>query len=176
MKSQMKFLVKIPPNGVEVVHSYKLPEQEPLAAEIRSMQAKNTAGDLFREVKSREASIVWGASAKGSPVLRISNGKLNAEMDALGTCELTALSDAGGRELLSGGHIGKLMLYDAKQPKIQFMLKDMKVNGRNPVVVSTATVPPYEGDEPGTESVDGSPDCKEFRAGREYDSCQVQIQ
>ena len=144
----MKFLVKIPPNGVEVVHSYKLPEQEPLAAEIRSMQAKNTAGDLFREVKSREASIVWGASAKGSPVLRISNGKLNAEMDALGTCELTALSDAGGRELLSGGHIGKLMLYDAKQPKIQFMLKDMKVNGRNPVVVSTATVPAYEGANP----------------------------
>lgn len=144
----MKFLVKIPSNGVEVVHSYKLPEQEPLTAEIRSMQAKNTAGDLFREVKSREASIVWGASAKGSPVLRISNGKLNAEMDALGTCELIALSDAGGRELLSGGHIGKLMLYDAKQPKIQFMLKDMKVNGRNPVVVSTATVPAYEGANP----------------------------
>ncbi len=144
----MKFLVKIPPNGVEVVHSSKLPKQEPLAAEIRAMRAKNNAGDLFREVKGKDASIVWGASAKGSPVLKITGAGLHAEMDALGTCELTALSAAGGREMLSGGHLGRLMLYDAKQPRFQFLPGGMKIDGGAPEIVSNAVIPAYEGANP----------------------------
>ena len=144
----MKFLVKIPPNGVEVVHSSELPDQKPLVAEIEAMRAKRSAGDLFREVKSKEASIVWGASAKGRPVIKITGSGLQAEMDALGTCELTALRDIGGREMLSGGYLGRLMLYDAKQPDFSFLPGDMRINGKNPEIVSNAVIPAYDGANP----------------------------
>ena len=40
------------------------------------------------------------------------------------------------------------MLHDAKQPEIPFVLQDMKINGKKPEVVSTASVPAYEGANP----------------------------
>jgi len=144
----LKFLVKIPPDGVTIVSSAKLPAQAPLQKELEAFQKKSKGKDIFRELKSGKSVIDWSANNTGAPILRMKNNVLRAAIDVFGTGEMVSLKNRSESDMLQNGFLGRLVFYDTKQPPCSFIIENMQINNNVPSVIMKTVVPPFEGANP----------------------------
>ena len=139
-------LVKVAPEGCEQIGPGLIPPQKPLRKEIAAYAGQ---GDAFKDHVSGQNKAAWTVSAKGQAMLRLSDGKISAGVDSLGSGEVISLRNESGRELLTDGFIGRIMFLDRLQPKLVWKTERYGLEKDNaPYLISAAEVGPYEGAMP----------------------------
>ena len=141
-KNLKPILVKVAPEGCEQVGTDLIPPQKELKKEIA---AYSGSGDAFKDHVSGANKAVWTASANGQALIELTDGKIMAGIDSLGTAEVVSLKTAAGKELLHDGFIGKIVFLDRLQPKQNWKTERYGLDKDNtPYLISCTTVGAYE--------------------------------
>ena len=146
-------LVKVMPEGCEQVGTDLIPPQEVLKKEIASY---SRGGDAFRDHVSGTNKAVWSAARNGLALIQLTDGKIIAGIDSIGSGEAVSLQTAAGKELLTDGFVGRIVFRDTLQPKLEWKTESYGLGKDNtPYLISTATVGAYEGAMPEPNPLQG---------------------
>ena len=143
------YYAEIPPNGVVLLRSSDLRNQERLrrrAEEIRKKIAPD-AGKL-PELRKGKSALEWCAGSQGEPLFRLSNGTIQATVDVLGDGRIREIFNSSHAPLLNSGFLNRLMFYDTHQQPVSWKLSDLKIEQDIPEITLHGTVPPYAGANP----------------------------
>lgn len=143
------FLAKVEPDGVEVIRGSALPKQSAFRNELAVLRQRTESANAFQELRQGGTSILWKLDANGKPVLRLDDGTLRADVDALvGDCEIVGLANKLNTAFFSDGFAGRVIFYDPEQQPVNYTLTAMKLIDGAPVVTVKGQVPPYAGANP----------------------------
>lgn len=139
-------LVKVQPDGCEIIGTDIVPNQKALQDEIAVFSGKS---DIFKDYQREHLSAVWSADNDGKPLLRLSDGTISAGVDALNNNEVVSLLTPEKSELLTDGFAGQIQFADKLQPPVHFRhVKHGISDDGCPFVIAEAQIAPYEGANP----------------------------
>ena len=160
-------LVKVGPEGCEQVGTDLIPPQKVLQKEIAGY---SRGGDAFRDHVSGTNQAVWTAAKNGLALIRLTDGKIIAGIDSIGSGEVVSLQTPAGKELLTDGFIGRTVFTDTLQPKLEWKTISYGLAGKDhtPYLESAVTVAPYEGAMPEPNPLQGMKISRRFevKAGK----------
>lgn len=139
-------LVKVQPDGCEIIGTDIIPEQKTLQKEIAVFSGSN---EIFKDFHEKNIKAAWTTDTNGTPLLQLSNGTISAGIDASGNNEIVSILNSGNSELLTDGVAGQVKFADKLQPPLSFKYTGHGITKNGiPFVSSEAEVAPYEGANP----------------------------